>query len=168
MTLFKNYLENEINNLSPKSGTEWGPVTLADNFDVERDAGPIDVFNSAVPPMSVAAAIVCDGVNQTTSHLSYDNTTGIFTVINAGWYLVYTIQVWAANATGSRGIIMFNPGQLGGGRSWAASDHASGDHNLYSPPIYLAAADTFLFGAVQNSGGNLNLNFVEIVVTKVA
>lgn len=166
MDVFKSYLDNEIEAL--QSGAVWGPVTLADNFDVERDAGPLTVLSSFDIPMSAFAAIVCDGVNQTTSHLSYDNTTGIFTVVDAGWYLVLVIQVWTVDTVGSRGVAMFNPGQLGGGKAWSATDHASSDHQFYSPPIHLAIGDTFIFGAVQNSGSSLDLTFVELVVTKVA
>lgn len=47
--------------------------------------------------------LICDFVDVDTE-TGYNNTTGIYTVAQPGWYLVNSVVVFAANATGDRAM----------------------------------------------------------------
>lgn len=92
------------------------------------------------------------------SDLSYNASTGIFTVNTAGVYTVTATISFAANATGFRDIWF----QVGGdSQHWGGVIVGTGGGNLTTLTTTVsrkfAVNDTFNIGVYQNSGGALNI-----------
>lgn len=137
-----------------------GSPASADRFDVELDSGAMSVADSALH-----AVVICDGVNTLPDGYTYDNTTGVLTVAEDGWYRFDAFHVWAASTAGARNV------QL------AMSSHEPDEgmpevivpaDGMYSnravspfPPVHLPAGATVSMKVRQTSGGALNLTFFE-------
>lgn len=92
------------------------------------------------------------------SHGQFNSTTGVYTVAAPGRYLVSGVISFAANATGTRRVVVLqnSTARISGATGIANASNAA--RMSYSGVVKCVAGDTIKLQAFQDSGGNLNYN----------
>lgn len=96
--------------------------------------------------------------SSTSTHGNFNTTTGIYTVVVSGDYLVSANAGFATNSTGFRGIRILKTGGGSTGVGVFVSPVSGGQTNIATSGIVrgLVAGDILYMQAFQSSGGNLN------------
>ena len=111
-------------------------------------------------PSGTNTAIVYDTAVSTDGSVSYNSSTGLFTVNKAGIYQLSASAVWASSSSGARGLFI-SAGQ--GGDTYAyqqssASTSSLTNANTVSTSVRFAAGAQFSFYVIQNSGAAVSLS----------
>lgn len=143
-----------------------GNAQSANRFDVEFDAGPLSVADATL------TTVICDGVNTVPDGYAYNDTTGVLTIENDGWYCFAIFHKWTTNATGSRVVqIAFSAGshepdegmpEIIVPATGLQPSGGNGQTATHFPVMFIAGGSTVAFKVRQTSGGALNLVFFEV------
>lgn len=110
----------------------------------------------------VGTNAIYTNVNTVGSNISYNTTSGVFTVLAAGTYSVSCSCNYTSNATGAVALYIeaVSSGPSNGQNGYVQQENQAAI-NIYlstSSNLRLAANDTFTINIFQGSGGNLNCN----------